>query len=993
MSVNSAINQGYLAEVDALSQLLTRFLQRRSGAPTQERKALIEAEAVVLFERLLALDYKLQAIQAGDYPDYEEYREFYDMYLHLASVNTNKLKKLTELFVQHFNSQQYALTDLLGRLKRIRQKRSALALWNNKDAKFVLSEHFLNLDALDNKFSSSETCHVDTSQGVLTLPVRSQVPLTIRSVVIGSGSNGQVGNSDEEVTTNNISPEYAINGNSNDWFEYERMDSGPLQLSLIVELGKVDIVNNIVVTPLNLGQAYNYEIENIIFSTDGQAVELSDLTGPLEDDKMTVKSAGNDSEWSLTFLPVYAKTITIKFKQSHNYQIKVGSSNGAATNRNRYAVGITKLAVNQIKYSGTGSINSTERNLSGGLHLCVPVVDVWPPQPELFDAMMEVSFNGGESWVSADNVDDGVGSSVLMEGLEQSMIWRLAMSRDSAALDNATSFIPVQSGIREVAHLQKSVSRFKSPSVLALPQRPMRSDIFVLQPKIARRGDRFKRLLIGTGTGTTSRFELPFSPVDSGLEPDSMHVYVNGYEYAYQQDDSVLASEEWSFSNDFKEIFFTDDVSNGAKITVVFDEERMLFEERSDGYYHQMGMLFDPDEKNIDITFHPRAAARKTLQLPRNKKVIKLNVKNIEDDSFMLTSSNATSYVAVSSRTDLLTTSNGYLLDAVNGILWLNSEFNADSVRATFAHQNGQQLSSEQFDVVYGEESVRPYGVRIAADAFQAKEATDTVGSALGKRINPITGVYGARISKVGSATDATTLSYDYVVKGTVRASSDMFSRTYVDEDPQEVDFIDGKTEFLGLVAMNTESTTAVTLSASETTASFRLAAGALYYEGFEVLFGNTTVFATDVGSSTPVATGQYSIDEEGQVLVFVGSGGTLEGGISIVYYYEDPEAEARNKFSVDYREGIFYGGSELQAGATVKYKASSHKVAYNVANEIDRYSYDSQTNSVSVRTEGLKSINSLVKIIWAKPSADQSLRALRDYFSPIMSLLAFRYT
>lgn len=993
MSVNSAINQSYLAEVEALSQLLRRFLQRREGAPTQERKALIEAEAVVLFERLLALDYKLQEIQAGDYPDYENYREFYDMYLHLAAVNTNKLRKLTELFVQHFNSQQYALTDLLGKLKRIRQKRAALALWNNEDAKFVLSEHFLNLDTLDNKFTSDDTCYVDTAQGVLTLPVRSQVPLSIRSIVVGSGSNGQVGNSDEAVTTNNISPEYAVNGDPNNWFEYERLDSGPLSLSLVIELPKAEIVNNLTVTPLNLGQAYSYEIEDIIFSSDGRTTHVADLVGDVDEDRLVIKSAGNDSEWSLTFLPVYAKTVTVKFKQSHSYQVRVASNNGAPTNRMRYAVGIAKLSVNQLKYSGAGGINSTERQLPGGLYLTIPAVDVWPPQPELFDALMEVSFDGGETWVDAENVDDGVGSSVIMEGNEQSMLWRLAMYRDDDALDNSTSFIPVVGGIREVEHLLKAANRFKSPSNFSLPERPARGDIFVIQPKIARRGNRFKRLHIGTGTGTVNRFELPFSPVDDGLDPETMHVYVNGFKYTYQADDAALAAEEWAFSDDFAEIYFTDDLADGAKVTVVFDEERMLFEERADGYYHKMGMLFDPDEENIDIAFHPRNSARRTALMPRNKKVMKLGAKNIEGDSFVLSSSNGTSYTEVSTRADLLTTSNGYMVDAVNGLLWLNSEFDSDSVRVTFNHQAGQELSKDEFDVVYDEDSVRPYGVRIAPEAFQAKEGTDTVGSALFKRMDPLTGVFATRTAGVSTATDAMTLSYDYVVKGTVRVSPDMFDRTYVDEDPEEVDFVDGKTEFLGLITMDTETTVETTADVTDSTVTFRLAAGALYYEGFEVLFGDTTVFAHDVGTGTPGGTGQYSIDDEGQVEVYVGTGGTLEGGISIVYYYEDPEFEAQNKFSVDYREGIFYGGSDLESGATVKYKASSHKVAYNVAREIDRYSYNKKTNAVSVRTEGLRNINSLVKIIWAKPTQDQSLRALRDYFSPIISLLAFRYT
>lgn len=990
MSVNSTINQSYLAEVEALSDFLGEFIAQRNGAPTLEEKALVEARAIVLFENLLELDYKLQNLKPGDYPEYENYQDFYGEYLYVMQVALAKLRRLTKLFVDHFNSQQYALTDLLGKMKRVRQKRAALGLWNNEEARFVLSEHFLNLDNLDTKYISTDSCQVDVAQGVLSLPVRDRSPLEIKSIRIGSGSNGQVGNSDEAVTTNNISPEYAINGNSNNWFEYERLDSGPLDLSLILELTKIDVVNNITLTPLNIGQAYSYSVEDIQFSSDGQTVGIRDLAGFLDEDRLTVKSAGNDSEWSLSFLPVQAKTITIKLRQTSNYLVKVASSNGASTSRRRYAVGLENIGINKIRYSSQGGINSVERNIRNGLYITIPVVNVWPPAPELFDALIEVSFDGGETWVQAENVNDGIGESVLMEGVETTMLWRLAISRDDDALANATSFLPVASGLRDVDFFMRPVSKFKSPAVFSLPTIPARSDVFVMQPRIARRGGRLKRLLVGTGTGTSSRIELPFSVVDSGLDPEQMTVYVNRVAYAYQQDDTAVAAGEWGFSDDFSELIFSSDLEDGAQVAVVFEEERMLFEQKSDGFYHQMELLFDPDKDNIDISYHPRSSTRVTRLLPRDRKVIHLGVKNIESDNFEFHADGGSSFSEVTTRADLIATPNSYMLDAVNGILWLNSELDDETVRVTFPHQSAQAVNHSDFSVVYEEESVRPWGVKIEPSAFQAKEATDTVGGSIGKRMNPITGVWEARTAKITSGSDAMTLTYDYIVKGSVRVSGDMFD---ADGSPEEVDFIDGKTEFLGLIPMNTE-TTVETEEDGTGIVTFKLAAGALWYSGFETLFGDTSVFASLEASAAAVTSaGEYHIADDGTVTVYVGVGNSLDGGISILYYYQDPEFEPQNKYSVDYRNGVFYGGSDLQSGATVAYKASSHKIAYNVGREVEKYSYDRSTNSVQVRTEGLKDINRLVKVIWAKQTSATSLRNLRDYFSPLFSLLAFRYS
>jgi hypothetical protein len=995
MSVNSAIDQSYLAQVDALARLLRGFVGRRQAAPTQSEKVLIEAQAVQLFEQLLELDFKLEQLRAGDYPEYENFQGDYSTFNYLLQVNLAKLRKLADLFIKHFNSQQYALADLLGKLKRIRQKRAALALWNNEDAKFVLADHFLNLDWLDNKHTADANCFVDTSQGVLTLPVRDQQSLPLKSITIGTGSNGQPGNSDEAVTVNNINPDYAINGDPNNWFEYERLDSGPLELSLVVELTKAQVVNNITIVPLNIGQAYTYVVSDILLSTAGKGqVSAKDLAGPLDKDRMLVRSAGNDTEWGFTFLPALAKTITIKLVQSHPHAVKVATNNGSVVERKRYALGISRLAVNQLKFDSVGGINSVERDLPAGLYLTVPTVDIWPPKPELFDALIEVSFDGGETWHSAENVDDSIGESVLMDGTQTSMVWRLRMLRDDSSLDNATSFLPDSSPVKKTKTLMKAVSVHKSPTTITLPERPARSEVFAIQPRIARRGNRFKRIYLGRGSGKTTRFELPFSPIGDGLDADSLTVYANGYAYEYVEDNNSLTADQWSFSDDFQEIELSSDLADGSKVEMVFDEERMLFEQRADGYYHQMELLFDPDEDNINITYLPRRAARHTKLLPRDKRIIHLGVNNLDTDGFVLTSDKGTAHVAVTTRTALASTANSYMLDAENGILWLNSELDDETVRVTFDHSTGQALSTDAFDVVFADESVRPWGVRIAPEDFQAAEETDTVGGALKKRVNVLTGSFTARTPKIVGAADAMTLTHDYVVKGSLRVSSDMFDRTYVNVDPQEVDFVDGRSEFLGLVPMNSEKTVELTADGIDDTVSFTLAAGALWYEGFEVLFGDAVVFATSVGSAAAVSsTGEYHVDGAGVVTVYVSPGGTLSAGITIHYYYQDPEFEPANKFSVDYKRGVLYGGSDLQTGATAKYKASAYRVAYNVAQEVDRYSYDKGANSMSVRTEGLKQINSLVKLIWAEKTEEESLRSLRDYFSPIISLLAFRFT
>ena len=103
---------------------------------------------------------------------------------------------------------------------------------------------------------------------------------------------------------------------------------------------------------------------------------------------------------------------------------------------------------------------------------------------------------------------------------------------------------------------------------------------------------------------------LPLDIASSGLEPEEVHVYVNGREYQNNADNSTLSAGEWAFSNDFTELEFSSDLPADARVEMVLDEEIMEFELRADGYYHRMELLFDPDKNSVDIESLPREAIR-----------------------------------------------------------------------------------------------------------------------------------------------------------------------------------------------------------------------------------------------------------------------------------------------------------------------------------------------------------------------------------------------
>jgi hypothetical protein len=411
----------------------------------------------------------------------------------------------------------------------------------------------------------------------------------------------------------------------------------------------------------------------------------------------------------------------------------------------------------------------------------------------------------------------------------------------------------------------------------------------------------------------------------------------------------------------------------------------MFFEERSDGFYHRMGLLFDPDKPNIDIKYLPRNPASRSLILPRNKTVIPLGADSIIRNTFQLTSQDGTTYTEVNVRSQLDAPAK-YLVDYPNGVLYLNSAFGNDIVKATFQYRPRTELAKKDFAIWF--EDSKPIGIRINRNAFTAQTITETIGDTLLQVIDIKTGLYIARQDEFSSSNKARTLSYDCILPGSVSVSSNLLN---TNADPEEVDFIDGVSEFHGLIPMLDEYTSAIEAGA-DGLVQFNLSAGGLAYTPLSIQFSNTSVFTNIVPNVSSVVTGSIGDYYTGTVSVQVGASGTLTSGIKLDYFYKDPSFDASNKFSVDYQNGVLYTETNMNPNATIQYKTACYKVAYDVALEIEETEYNQELNTINVRTENLFRSNNLVKVIWTKGGSNIDYDALKDFFSPLVSTMAFRF-
>lgn len=1023
MSLNSLVDQKYVHSVKAFKQLFSSMLPMVQLAPTVEKRLSSEWKIVNTFEELIAFNkLSLKQVRATDHLRLYDFNYPRNMFYYILLMNNVRIESVSETYLRYLNNQKTDLLEIYGKIKRIKQKKATLDLWSGEGAKYIISEHFLNLDKVSTKYINSPMCNIDTVAGCLTLPIIGSQEITPSKVSLGSKSNGYPGSQDIDVATQNRDPNYVFDGNQETWFQYES-ESGPLNLVLVCELNKTEIINQVDIQPVNVGTSVNYSVKNITFSSsEKENFDLrSMVSGNVDDDYFTIKSSENDDYWSCKFLPVRCQQIIVHLEQSSSHKVDVYSPSGNEISSSRFAIALRSISFKRNEYGSVGAINSVEHSISQGLYAATTTAHVFPQKNTLYDMYSEMSFDSGESW--EENVYSYPESrTIVLDGLADTVLWTLRLQRRDEAFADIKSLTDEELNF-SIESKQRIASKFISPIKVSLDERPFNKDVYVIQPKVGRRtNERRDSLRLGKSvSGTLTRFPLGFSLNDMGIDADELHVYVNGIEWSRVDDSGSdelnpsAGSGEFHLSRAEDALIFGTDLADKAIVSFRFDEERVLWEEASDGYYTTLSAPFDPDPMNIRISGRPVSAKRVSRILPRGKRKVHLGLKDIQyeagGDQIEFISDGSQTFTSKSSIFEVNNGTPGanetfYYLDSENGILHLNPAIDdATNIKFSFQHLNPERTPQDKIKVIT--DGIKPIGIRVSKDALQLTDYSDASRSQRDKRFNPKTRTYGRRPISIDDPTSgdkATILTHDYIVKGSVSVDASVLQGYSAGDFPMvEIDYQDGVTEFLGLLQMDNEKTISIIAGASGIV-SFRLAAGGSVYQPFGVSFDNGTVFdiAKEQSSLASLETlgasevGAYYIDySTGIVYVTVGVGAELEADINISYSYQDLNFESDNLYSVDYVNGILYTAKVQSTSSqkkNIKYKTSQHTISYDLAKEIDLYKYNVSRNVVSIRTEGMSGINNLVKVVWAKVENKPSLGELRKYFSPIINTFGIRF-
>tara|TARA_B100000131_G_scaffold315009_1_gene352751 strand:- start:12201 stop:15371 length:3171 start_codon:yes stop_codon:yes gene_type:complete len=1055
MSINTIADRKHEAEISALLTILNKFISRWKAANTIEDKIIIESQAVKYFEKLLNNELGLPEVSALSHPNSDQFGEARTSAKYKTDMCVTRLTKLSEMYIRNFNTKVKILMELTGSLKRVRQKKAALDLWDREKAKWVIAEKFLNLDNINSTYSGATILNADVSQGILTLPVETTTQVRPRNIRITSG-NGYIGNSDTDVTTNNIKPEYMFDGNPETWFEYERLDSGPAEMSLTLDFSSAEIVNMLTIRAVNLGAGLNYQIDDIIFATSGsKTVSIKELVGnTIKPDDFVIKTIGNDIFWQMSFLPVTCTNVTIKFKQENYYRAEMQSVDSRPITRKRYPIGVKSIIISRQKFKGNGGISSSYYSLPAGLYAAESSSSIFPRKNKLYDAFLDFSADNGESWnLDVFGFEDTTTpNTISLDGVPGTGLWRLYVERNDSAFKNTSSYTD-----EDVSTLIKVFSRTVSPAIspalITLRDKPYNKAVGVFQPRVCRRTDdpreavRIGRAPSGQVPGEGFVLPLPIELDSEGyeLDPNDMTVYENRVEIPYGEISGATISFEelkigsgtedraWMINDNWTQIALQVHKQHG-EISWKFPSQQLEFEQRSDGFYAAFSDSFDPDKKRIRLTGLSSSEKQTSEILNSSSTIFNLKRKNIigNSEQFIVTREEGSGY-PVFKRTYLKQVRLGgspsgevwYYIDYVNGKLYIDKPLStADSVPSIplvkIQYKSYDTTVHKDEDYKIWAEDLDLKGIIIDPDKIVAEDIEFEVkkpGDYTPKLILDLKSGETTFKTPIFHLKDfALDLPYDYIVKGSVRVGPDFLGNEPEAPAPYETQYIDGKTEFLGLIHMENEATVEMTSTGDTGLVRFKLAAGSAWYKGLGVSFADEEVFANLIGDDDGAMTfsfgiGDYTIGPDGLVCVRVAdplSVGTLKGGISYTYSYADPSFDSENLISIDYKRGIIFASRQIVKGEwsldgdktspalpapIVKFKVARYKAEYDIIKAVDSFKYSAGSNSVSINTENIRNrINKRVKVYYAVPDDFVPLKDMEEYFSPIIYNVSFRF-
>jgi hypothetical protein len=876
-----------------------------------------------------------------------------------------ELEQLGNVQLSTFNYLVSESNNLFGKVKKTSDLLGTLALYSQfgVSGAVLLSDSFSSFAKIDAKSSllSKDELDVATDEGIVTLPINRATDSLVtaqETPTVNSNSNGIPGNNQQVGATLRGAIDDILDNKADTWFEYERVlskdDGVPLVLDFTINIGDPKIINFIRINPNNFGVKTNIEILAIDTSSDGK--EFTSI----KKDILPTAFAKEDNDFLLapttskyagqglfSFTPRKTQYVRVSLRQSTPYKITTVSGS-----KDRYAIGIRDIHLRGRQYKVEGEIIS--KALAPGDD--VRKVALLSNQSEKENSTLatvehHVSPDDGVTWyqirprgtagkagVSKQKIPEvldfngSIADTVKTSSSVSSLRYRLRMKRNNSTFTK---------GAKALGTTEKTTSELHSPPLttpfsITLQHTPKKDSIKIVDAGFGSRGVEGQEYLVTASPGGSSVLTLPWRPIPRNLskslsggdyvldEVAPQTVKVNGEEWTHSSLSGAGATDK-VYQIDFERATITTgDGTNGmalpadSVVSVEFDEETLY---PSNDTSHTAELAFpapmDKEQTTIEIQ-HP--AKQKVFVLKKNAKIHKLLpdmslVGIVFSDSSVFDRYNA----FVDGSTEL-TTIGDWSIDLEKGVAYTYTATNSTTdTTCHFWYNPRTILDADDWDFV---EHKSGAGTRISLKKWQSFEIDE-----------PETIPTGLRYFNLANTN---------VVPGTIKlTSASNFTR--------EVDFVDGRTELLGVLKTSQQVPLITETTPTDLKVPLWLQVSSL--TTLPVTFSNTDVFATELAYPGPlVSVGDYYIDRTpGDPAVYVRVDSPVSYPGTVSYFFNNPNAQLTGAYSVDYTRGEIYLYDVTPASATVTYEYTDYRAKYPIARAVSSNDWDVDTNSKKV--------------------------------------------
>jgi len=886
---------------------------------------------------------------------------------------------------------------------------------------------FNNTDRIEvgSSLLNADECYVDTSGGIVTLPIDVAKEKTIiisETPVIRptpSASSTYVGNNFQSGAAWNGSIRTVIDGDEDTWFEYEKViqntddDRSPLILDLLLNLGQPTIVNFIRINPNNFGTNTSVRINAIETSLDGVTFQsIKDdlpITGYLSESEEDIfQLSASTSKYAgqglFSFTPRRAKYVRCSFSQSEPYVIETSSGE-----KLRYAIGLRTIELKAITYKNKGELISTPVYLDGDIVKVSLRTTQSPVETSPLAGIKHfLSVDDGSSWheirpqqdsgVAAEvneipeilNFNNDADSAIITPTPPVSIRYKAQLFRDDSAFaSGAASLLKSKASISELYDAPKS-----APHSIDLKQSPIEGTVSVVDPQFGSCGIQNQELVLAR-KGADNSYFLPrdwtneLRPYAKSIVNNQyvtervsdggwFHLAINNKQWESKcagsiDDFSDYSIEDEVFSVDWenRRILFGDGLSGGKspeneRVSLYFEPERLA---ATDGPGSAIPLTFQasPNKKGVTVKqISPLAAGMSTV--PKGVTVLRLKHQNIKTIKTPILGSEA---AFVNGVNEFLVGSYTYSVDYKGGVVYLSSP-NVNLKILSYTYWPTKILGES--DWAWGTSNTIKDSIVIQEQAWSTHEGSLSIVPS---------GLIGADKYLVH-------LPNLSIVKNSVNITSTGPSGVLSEEVP----FIDGSSELGGLTL------------ATETLPSFQ--SGVNIVDPGEVIAfedGIAYELAPDPDAQeyfvTEVAT-LAEVTEEGDFFVdlaanriYIFSSEADEKPGKLTYWYSKSN-QRQGLFSIDYARGMIYSRNDLSvlSSLDIAYEYTNYEISYPIARSVsgDSYSVDYVNGVITFNSSeiaesasfGNSSQQYLVSYDFIKEYRED-LAQLKEYFSPVL--------